>query len=110
MSKKVLERPTVAGHIQVLLYDIQAKGTGAEWIAMRMIHGNRPVLLKAPALFRHKVIHIEATETEGRYLMRVVDPYTDNISAPVEVSQASVDRAIRIFGNENKKEEKQLLG
>lgn len=110
MSKRVLERPTIAGHIHVLLYDFQAKGTGAEWIAMRMLRGNRPILLKAPALFKHKVIHIEATTTEGVYHMRVVDPYTDSVSAPIEVGQASVDRAIKVFGNENKKESKQLLG
>lgn len=110
MNKVALSRPIVAGRIVVVLFEEENKGTGAEWIALRALHGARPIILKAPALFRHKLIHIEATEREGIFRMRLVDPFTENMSEPIEVSRSVVDRAVRVFDSHHEQEERESLG
>ena len=73
------------------------KMNGVEWILTRMVHGARPVILKAPALFRQRLIYIEPTNQENICELRIVDPLTEHRTNPIEVNGETVDQIIKTF-------------
>lgn len=99
LDKKTLSKPIVKGKITNLLLDGEMlKMNGVEWITMSMMHGIKPIILKAPRLFRQRLIYIEPNE-EGSFNLRIVDPLTDHRTTPVNVNKEEVDAAIRTFSN-----------
>lgn len=109
-TKKDLQGPIIRGKIKNLLLDGNMKMNGVEWIMMSMIHGVRPIILKAPGLFRQRLVYIEPIGQEGRFTIRVIDPLTDHRTEPVEVGQDVVDQAIKTFGAPVQISEEELHG
>lgn len=99
LSKKTLSKPIIKGRITNLLLDGEMlKMNGVEWITMSMMHGIKPIILKAPGLFRQRLIYIEPSN-EGNFNLRIVDPLTDHRTEPIEISGETVDATIKTFGN-----------
>lgn len=71
----------------------------------RMTHGVRPVILKAPRLFRQRVIYIEPTGKEGTASLRIIDPLTEYRTEPVNISREAVKEAIKTFSSHEHDEE-----
>ena len=74
---------------------------GIEWIMTNMVHGVRPIILKAPSLFRQRVIYIEPTGREGVASLRVIDPLTEHRTEPIDISREAVIEAIKTFSPHN---------
>lgn len=105
-NKYDLSAKIVQGKVKNLLLEGEMhKMNGVEWISMSIMHGVRPIILKAPALFKQRLIYIEPLPEPGKFSLRIVDPLTEHRSIPVEVSQETVDQAIKTFGNEEIHEE-----
>lgn len=94
-SRKRILAP-VSGRIKVEIGGVSGKVNGIEWLALRMAAGDRPMILKAPALFRHKVMVIDPAPTPNRFTITLVDPESDQRSS-VEASREAVDAAIATF-------------
>lgn len=91
--------PRTPRSIHVLLEVGFPKTTGVNWIALRMAGGARPIMLKAPALFHHRIIYIEPIpDQEGQFEMRIVDPMTDERTDPITVDRGQVEAAIATYG------------
>lgn len=98
MRETLQKLPTRRGEARVLLHAGDQKTNGTNWMAIRMAHGSRPIILKAPGLFRHRVIHIEPINNRpGFFNLRVVDPLSEQRSDPQVVTSAVVDRAVATF-------------
>jgi len=89
------------GHIRTVLSDTFYKLNGVEWIAMSMLHGVRPIILKAPGLFRQRLIYIEPTDNSEVFNLRVVDPISSHRTDPVAISSEVATEAIRTFNQVN---------
>lgn len=104
-TKKDLQGPIRRGRITNLLVTGGMKMNGIEWIMTRMTHGVRPVILKAPRLFRQRVIYIEPTGKEGTASLRIIDPLTEYRTEPVNISREAVKEAIKTFSSHEHDEE-----
>lgn len=85
------------------------KTNGVNWIALRMAQGARPIILKAPALFRGAMLYIEATEQENVYTMRVIDSNSDARTEALQVDRATVVSAIESFGDTDNSHDSEQL-
>lgn len=85
---------------------------GAEWISLRMVHGSRPIILKAPKLFRNRVIHIEPVGegAANTFALRIVDPIGEDRSEPRIISREAAQEAMGIFTNAEGHEETDTRG
>lgn len=100
-TKAELLKPIKVGEITTILAEGfgNFKMNGVEWISLRMVHGVRPVILKAPKLFRQRLIYMEPSGNQDNFNLRIVDPFSDQRTEPQEISRAQADAAIRVFGS-----------
>lgn len=97
------------GRIRALLVGENMKMSGVEWISIRMVHGARPIILKAPALFRQRLIYIEPSRNGEMFNLRIVDPLSEHRTAPIEIGREEVDAAIKVFGeNQDEHHDKEI--
>lgn len=73
------------------------KASGTSWLALRMADEGRPMILKAPALFRNSLLVIEPSDRAEHFLVRVVDPLTDRRTDPVEVPAGVAEEMVKTF-------------
>ena len=96
-NKRQLSGPVRRDRIKCILAELQGKLSGIDWIALRMAHGARPIILKATRLFHQRLIYIERTDRDDVFNLRLVDPHTTHRTEPVEVSTDIVNQAIRTY-------------
>lgn len=95
-SRKRILGNGARGRVRVRMGGASAKGTGIEWLALRMAGGDRPMLLKAPRLFKDKIISIDPGTRPGTYRMTLIDPSSD-WQTEVEATQEALDAAVTLF-------------
>jgi len=106
-TKSKLSKTSKRGKITNLLLDEQMfKMNGVEWITTRMAHGAAPIILKAPKLFRSRLVYIEPIE-RNRFSLRIVDPLTEHRTRPVEIAKETVENAMKTLGNQQTYDEKE---
>ena len=100
-TRKQLSAKQKRGKITNLLLNAgMYKMNGVEWIMTRMLHGTRPIILKAPQLFRQRVVYIEPTDREGIFSLRIIDPLTEHRSEPTDIGEGAVTQMVKTFGNQ----------
>lgn len=101
-TKNELKKPQKRGKITNLLLDGEMyKMNGVEWIMTSMAHGTTPIILKAPQLFRQRLVYIEGTDREDVFSLRIIDPLTEHRTTPIEISRDIAEQTIKSLSHDN---------